>query len=193
MHLGWHRVTHVPIVSKEKGMSRLMKLSMLAAAVVLAGGALQAVAHGYHHGHRGEGPDFMMGRLGKLHDQLKLTPEQEKLWRQDEEKTREMAKEMRASREKVHDAMKKELAKSEPDLAAVAKISDEAESRRLKARHEVRDLWLKLYADLSPQQKAVAADFLRDRLARAEHFREKFKERYKEKSKQAPAAGSAVQ
>jgi protein CpxP len=170
-------------------MSRLVKLSMLAAAVVFAGGALQAVAHG----HRADGPDFAMARLGKLHDQLKLTPEQEGLWRQAEEKTRETAKQMRASRDKVRDALKQELAKSEPDLAAVASIADQAQEDRLKARHEVRDLWLKLYAGLSPQQKAVAADFLRDRLARAEHFREKIKERYKEKSKQAPAPGPAVQ
>lgn len=131
----------------------------------------------------------MTGRLGKLHDQLKLTPEQEGLWRQAEAKTRETVRQMRASHERVHDEMKRELAKREPDLAAVAGSADEAQERGLRVRHEARDLWLKLYAGPSPQQKAVAANFMRDRLVKAERFREKARE----KSKRAPAFGPAAQ
>ena len=148
----------------------LVKVSMALAALALLGGALQATAAN----HRPDGPGFMMGRLAKLHDQLKLTPEQDGLWRQAEAKTRDSMKQMREAHGKMHEALKRELAKSEPDFAAVAAISDEGEEQRLQARHEMRDLWLKVYAGLSPEQKTMVRDFMRERLAKAERFREKF-------------------
>lgn len=147
-------------------------MSILAAALVFGGGALQAAANS----HRPDGA-HPMGRLEKIHDQLRLNAEQEALWKQAEEKTRETMKQMRDAREKMHQAMKQELEKGEPDFAAIARITDETRDSNLRARREARDLWLKLYAGLSPEQKIVARDFMRDRLAMADRLRAKCQSR----------------
>lgn len=157
-------------------MSKTLKISLLAAALVLGSGALHAAVSGH-------GPDgaHFMNRLGKVHDQLKLNPQQEAAWKQAEEKSSETMKQMRDSHGKTREAMKQELAKSEPDFAAVARLADKSQESGFKARREARDLWLKLYAELSPEQKIVARDFVRERLARADSMRDKFKRRAAER------------
>lgn len=157
-------------------MSKTLKVSLLAAVLVLGSGVLHAAA-----GRHSPDGEHFMGRLGKVHDQLKLNPEQESAWKQAEEKSRETMKQMRDSHEKTRAAMKQELAKSEPDFAAIARIADETQESNLKARREARDLWLKLYAGLTPEQKTVARDFMRERMAMAERFRDKFKRRASER------------
>jgi Spy/CpxP family protein refolding chaperone len=153
-------------------MSKTLKISLLAAALVFGSGALHAAmgGHGLDGGH-------FMNRLGKIHDQLKLNPQQEAVWKQAEEKSRETMKQMRDSHGKTREAMKQELAKSDPDFAAVAKLADESQESGFKARRETRDLWLKLYAELSPEQKTVAKDFMRERMTRSDGMRGKFKQR----------------
>ena len=57
--------------------------------------------------------------------------------------------------QKVHDALTAELAKPEPDLAAVAAIADGVQASNQTLRQSVRDQWLQLYATFTPEQKAV--------------------------------------
>jgi hypothetical protein len=84
----------------------------------------------------------------------------------------------RSSMDQVHAALKAELAKPEPDFAAVATIADQVQASHQAARKQVRDEWLRLYATFSPAQKAVVRDAVRERVSRMEAFREKMKERF---------------
>lgn len=68
--------------------------------------------------------------------------------------------------EQVHAALKAELAKTEPDFAAVAALSDQAQANAQAGRKQIRDQWLALYATFTPAQKAVVRDALAARLAR---------------------------
>ena len=77
---------------------------------------------------------------------------------------------------KVREATRAELAKAEPDLAAIAVIADEARAKHQAAQQAVRTAWLKLYADFSAEQKAVVKEFLTQRMDRAEGFRHKMRE-----------------
>ena len=58
-------------------------------------------------------------------------------------------------------ALATELAKAEPDLAAVAAVGDDVQAKNLALRHQVRDAWLAVYSTFSPDQKAIVRDALR--------------------------------
>ena len=83
----------------------------------------------------------------------------------------------RALHQKVKDSLAAELAKTEPDLAAVAAVSDGVQQQGIALRHQVRDAWLQLYATFTPDQKAVVREMLQNHLAHMESFRQKLKER----------------
>lgn len=70
-----------------------------------------------------------------------------------------------------------ELAKTEPDLAAVAAMFEGAEEQGRAARQQARDQWLKLYANLRPDQKLVVRDALRERVSHADNVRERMRDR----------------
>lgn len=84
----------------------------------------------------------------------------------------------RGLREKVGNAMRAELAKPEPDFAAVATVADDAEAQGRALRRQVRDQWLKLYATFTPAQKAVVRYAFQQRVDAREGFRERMRQRF---------------
>jgi len=84
----------------------------------------------------------------------------------------------RALMQKVKDAMTAELAKAEPDLAAIAAAADDARAQGQALRKQVRTQWLNLYATFSPDQKAVVRDLLQKRMARMDSFRQKMRDHF---------------
>ena len=83
----------------------------------------------------------------------------------------------RALHQKVKDAVQAELAKAEPDLAAVAVAADAAAEQGRALRKPIREKWLALYATFSPEQKAVVREMMQKRMAHADSFRQKMRER----------------
>jgi Spy/CpxP family protein refolding chaperone len=83
----------------------------------------------------------------------------------------------RADRLKFRETLRAELAKPEPDLAAVARIADAEQARNQAVRNQVRDRWLRLYATFSPEQKAVVREALVARMNRGDAVREQMRER----------------
>ncbi len=79
--------------------------------------------------------------------------------------------------QKVHDALTAELAKPEPDLAAVAAVADSTQTSNQTLRQGVRNQWLQIYATFTPDQKAVVRDALAKRLARMDSMLEKMRAR----------------
>ena len=84
---------------------------------------------------------------------------------------------LQALHQQVKTALTNELAKPEPDLAAVAAAADGARASATTIRNQVRASWLALYATFSPDQKAVIKTMLQNRLARAEAFKQRMLER----------------
>jgi len=84
---------------------------------------------------------------------------------------------MVAGRNDVRAKVEAELAKPDPDLAAVAALFEAAEEQGRALRHQTRDQWLKLYASLRADQKLVVRDELKARFDRMETMRERMKER----------------
>jgi len=74
--------------------------------------------------------------------------------------------------------MRAELAKPEPDLAALAAMADDMHAQGDALRRDVRDPWLKLYATFNAQQKAIVREMLQQKMERAEHLRKRMREHF---------------
>lgn len=134
--------------------------------------------HGAHGGgHGGPGGMSIEGALASVKSQLNLNTSQQVMWDNAAAATKAARETGRTSMQQVHAALTAELAKAEPDLAAVAAASDAAHANGQALRKQVRDQWLGLYATFTPAQKAVVRDALKARVSRMESFRARMQER----------------
>ena len=149
----------------------------LVATAALIGFTGAAFAQPFHHGHRGGGGDVVMSIVA-LKSQLNLNTSQQSMWDNAVAAGKAARQTARANLQKVHDTLSAELAKPEPDLAAVAAASDVARNANAALRSQVRDAWLNVYSTFAPDQKTVVKNALSQRLARMEKFHEKMLQRH---------------
>ncbi len=150
-------------------------LAVIAAAAII-GVTGTADAQPFQHGPRGGGA-FVMG-IAALKGQLSLDTSQQAMWDNAAAAAKSARESARANMQKVHDTMTAELAKAEPDLAAVAGVADMARSANATVHKQVRDAWLNLYGTFTPDQKAVVKIALQQQMSRMEKFREKMMQRH---------------
>jgi Spy/CpxP family protein refolding chaperone len=149
----------------------------LVATAALIGLTGAAFAQPFHHGHRGGGGDAVMSIVA-LKSQLNLNTSQQSMWDNAVAAGKAARQTARANLQKVHDTLSAELAKPEPDLAAVAAASDVARNANAALHGQVRDAWLNVYSTFTPDQKTVVKNALSQRLARMEKFHEKMLQRH---------------
>lgn len=130
------------------------------------------------HGNRGPHGAQIEQVIAQVKDRLALDSSQQVMWDSAIASTKSARETGRAERERVYAAMKAELNKTEPDLAAVAALADQAQAGGQSLRQQVRGEWLKLYATFTPLQKQVVRDELTKRMERFERFRAKTKEHF---------------
>jgi Spy/CpxP family protein refolding chaperone len=143
-----------------------------AAFIALSGAA--AFAQPGPHGHHGGDASF---GIAALKGKLNLNTSQQTMWDNAVAQTKAARDAGRANMQKIKDAMNAELAKAEPDLAAVAAATDDVQASNSALRKQVRNTWLAVYATFTPDQKAVVRDALKQRMARMESFHQKMLER----------------
>ena len=114
--------------------------------------------------------------LGSVKGQLNLNTSQQVIWDNAVAQTKSAHETGRANMQKVHAAMTAELAKPEPDLAAVAAVADSVQAGNQALRQDVRKQWLQVYATFSPEQKAVVRDALAKQMARMESMGARMRE-----------------
>ncbi len=119
--------------------------------------------------HRGGGDPVAV--IQAVKDKLALNTAQQQQWDAAAAQTQAVRQAMRAAMDQLKAATQAELAKAEPDLAALAAQADALHDQNAGARKAARDAWLALYATFSAQQKAVVRDAISARLARMEQFR----------------------
>jgi len=164
--------------------SNFARWSNVTAAALLAFGAHAAIAqpgHGPGGGHGIEVEHMIAG----LKAQLNLNTSQQVMFDNAVAASKSARASFRTNMEQVHTALNNELAKAEPDLAAVAAATDAAQANSQTLRKQVRDQWLALYATFSPAQKAVVRDAIKARVTRMEAFREKMHERFQSRGQGA--------
>ena len=162
----------------------LRKTTVVAAAALAmalgAGGALaQPGGHGPHgHGAQGAPGDMIGHFIAGAKDQLNLNTSQQQMFNAAVASTKAAHETGLSLHESVKNTLNAELAKSEPDLAAVAAVSDNAQAQGQALRKSGRAQWLALYATFSPDQKTVVKQMIQARMAKAESFHQKMLERF---------------
>ena len=153
---------------------RRARIAVIASAFTFAGGAF-AQGHGGPHGPGPGGPpgEMLAQLLQELKGSLALNTSQQAMWDAAATQTRAAREQGRTLHDQVKAALDAELAKPEPDFAAVAVVGDSVETQGRALRTGVRDQWLRVYATFTPEQKAVVRDALKARLARFEDLRGK--------------------
>ena len=167
--------------------SRIPRWTGVMAAALLALGSHAALAQPGgpggpgHHGPHGRGGFEIEHVLAQVKAQLNLNTQQQAMWDAAVAHSKTARQNARAAMDSVHGALTAELAKPEPNFAAVAATADAAQANAQALRKQARDEWLSLYATFSPAQKAVVRDVVRARVERMEAFREKMKERFQQR------------
>ena len=154
----------------------------IVAASALIGASGAAYAQPMHHGHGGPGGGDVVMSIIRLKDQLNLNTSQQTMWDNAIAAGKSARTTARANMQKVHDTLVAELAKPEPDLAAVSAAADSARNANAALHAQVRDAWLSLYGTFTPDQKTVVKNALSQRLAKMEQFREKMQQRRQQQS-----------
>ena len=165
----------------QSNVGRRTRQAAVASALFLALGAAayaQEPGHGNraHHAHRHHGAGFEQV-IAQAKEKLALDTSQQVLFDNTVALTRSAREAGRAEMEKVKEATRAEIAKPEPDLAALSAIADSAQVQGQSIRRQVRDEWLKLYATFTPTQKTVVRDMLAKRLERLDKHRAKVGQR----------------
>jgi Spy/CpxP family protein refolding chaperone len=156
-----------------------------AAALAMTLGAAVSLAQpgGAPHGSHGGGAPGDIGHLiENAKAQLNLNTSQQQMFDAAVASTKTARQTGHTLQQSVKDAVTAELAKTEPDLAAVATVSDNAQAQGQALRKSVRGQWLALYATFTPDQKAVVRQMLQARMAKAESFRQKMQDRFSGKT-----------
>jgi Spy/CpxP family protein refolding chaperone len=149
-------------------------LAVLAAAGFISLSSAAAFAQAGPRGHHAGDASF---GIAALKGQLNLNTSQQTMWDSAVAQTKAARGTGRANMQKIHDAMSAELAKAEPDLAAVAATADDVQASNGASRKQVRNMWLAMYATFTPDQKAIVRDALKQRMARMETVRQKMLQR----------------
>ena len=148
------------------------RLAMLAAAALITTGS--ALAQPMHHHHGGPGGGDVAMVIAALKGQLNLNTSQQQQWDNAVAATKAAHAQMRTNLQQVHQALQTELAKAEPDLAAVAAVGDNVRAQNPALPKQVRDNWLAIYGTFTPDQKAVVKNAIGQRIAHMQQMREKF-------------------
>lgn len=151
---------------------------VIAVSVLTAGAHAVAAQPGHGPGAGPGGPGAIEHVIAALKPQLDLNTSQQAMWDSVVANAKAARTTTRQGMGQVHAAFVAELAKPEPDLAAVAALSDQEQANAQAARKQIRDQWLSLYATFTPAQKAVVRDALNNRMQRMEKFRTRMHERF---------------
>ncbi len=154
-------------------------LFALAAAAGFAAVASPALAQGQgpgpgsHHG-----PADPVAMIAALKDKLNLNTSQQQQWDSMVAQTQAARQAAHAGFDQIKAATQAEMAKAEPDLAALAAQVDAVRQQNESTRKAVHSGWLAIYATFSATQKGVVRDAFVARLARMEQFRAHMMERF---------------
>ena len=116
-----------------------------------------------------------LAMLGKFKSELNLNTSQQQQWDAVMVQTKASRDAGRASHDQLKSAMQAELAKPEPDFAALAGLADSVREQHATLHRQTRNAWLALYATFTPEQKAVARDAIKSGIDRMQQRRGMFR------------------
>jgi hypothetical protein len=127
----------------------------------------------------GHGMHDPLAVLLRIQAKLNLNTSQQQQWDAAVALSKTTHDAVRANFQQLKSATQAELAKPEPDLAALATLSDQLQQQNMTQRKQARAAWLALYATFSADQKAAVRDAIRARMARMDTFRQRMQDMQK--------------
>ena len=112
-----------------------------------------------------------------LKGNLNLNTSQQQQWDSAVAASQAARQTARANFAQLKAASQAELAKPEPDLAALAAQADAVQDQNSAARKSARSAWLALYATFTPDQKAVVRNAIQTKMTMMESIRAHLRER----------------
>jgi len=128
----------------------------------------QAPGHGMHD---------PLAVLQRIQAQLNLNTSQQQQWDAAVAQSKAAHQAIRANFQQLKTATQAELAKTDPDLAALATLSDQLQQQNIAQRQQARAAWLALYGTFSADQKTTVKDAISARMARMDAFRQRMLDR----------------
>jgi phosphoenolpyruvate-protein kinase (PTS system EI component) len=144
------------------------KLFALVLAAGLTGLALTAWAQAPGHGMHDP-----LAVLQRIQAKLNLNTSQQQQWDAAVAQSKTAHEAIRANFQQLKAATQAEVAKPDPDLAALATLSDQVQQQNIAQRKQARAAWLALYATFTADQKTTVRDAINARMARMETFRQR--------------------
>jgi CCR4-NOT transcriptional regulation complex NOT5 subunit len=146
-------------------------LIALLAVLALCGVAALSWAAGASRGHDVD----PLAIIASLQATLKLNTSQQLQFDNALAQSKAAHSSMRSGFAQLKAATQSELAKSAPDLASLAALSDQVQQQNSGLRKQARSAWLALYDTMSADQKLVVRDAISARLAEVEAFHAKMR------------------
>jgi periplasmic protein CpxP/Spy len=125
----------------------------------------------------GRGMHDPLAVLQKIQAKLNLNTSQQQQWDAAVAQSKTAHEAIRANFQQLKTATQAELAKSDPDLAALASLSDQLQQQNVAQRKQARAAWLALYGTFSADQKTTVKDAINARMARMDAFRQQMQNR----------------
>jgi periplasmic protein CpxP/Spy len=115
--------------------------------------------------------------LQRIQAKLNLNTSQQQQWDAAVAQSKAAHQAIRANFQQLKTATQAELAKTDPDLAALATLSDQLQQQNIAQRQQARAAWLALYGTFSADQKTTVRDAINARMARMDAFRQRMHDR----------------
>lgn len=108
-----------------------------------------------HGGHRGMMKDFMLWKLEQVEKDLNLNPAQQAKWDAFQRDLASNIEDRMGKRSDIHEAVKSELEKGNPDINKVTGIIHSRIDDHAQFAHQMVDRIAELYSDLTPEQRKL--------------------------------------
>lgn len=164
----------------------MRKLKIAAASAVLVASSLLGVAHAadtatapaqaphaaMHHGHGPHGP-WGLGDVRKLHDQLKLNPQQEQAWQAAMNTAKQNHDAMRQNGQQARQMFAQAKDQKILDLAGMRAAREKVFDQNRQLRSQTEDAWLNVYNSLDDGQKTIVSSAIKARWAKMKAWHDK--------------------
>ncbi|CAB3754977.1 periplasmic heavy metal sensor [Paraburkholderia solisilvae] len=169
-------------------------LAIAAASLAIGVGAAYAAQpsgpDGMGHGGPGGWHHHFKEELNKLHGQLHLNADQEKLWQTALDTMKQNREAMRASRKQMHEQFKSMQQQPILDLNAMHDAHQKIEQQNAQLREQTSAAWLNFYNSLNDQQKTTVSTALKQHFAQMEKRHEKMREHWQHQHGDAAASAA---
>ncbi len=135
-------------------MKKILMIAIPVAVVALLLATLPSFGFGRGgHGHHGMMKEFIMFKIDRLAGDLDLNSAQQTRWDTFKKDLEASIEKRKGSKQEIHDLVKKELAKDNPDLTKITPLIHGQIDSTSQFAHDVVNRVNELFSDLSPEQK----------------------------------------